>query len=978
MKITAFATLALVACVRAQQINCNFPGGSWTGSTCGFTETGGTIWATRRGSTPSTNTGPSRDQSGSTSNYYAYAETSCSGTLCTAPSYLTSRALSGAPATLSFYYHMYGNTMGTLTVQYCTTSPTTCFNFASNSQWRGQQQTSTSAAWTRVQHTLPSSARYIRFIALRGSGFRSDMAIDNIVVTGAAVTTSSPTRSPTSSLPIGCTFSTGTCGFNLGGQWTRLNRGTPSFATGPNFGSGGTGDYYVFLETSSGGTGALSTMTTPYFRITSASTCTFKYHMFGASIGSLEVMTCTGLQGTTPTCARAWYRSGAQTNTQGSPFSDAAFTVPVGTTTIQFRGRRGSSFTGDIAVDAINIFSGTPPPTSAPTPTPQCPALPASATVQTVVSSPSRGCIGGGGPSMAAHGTCYVSNGGTCITDGPGVHGNGERCVFTVLQDGYVYPSGPFLLEGEPYDYLTINGSRPLDSESDFVGYRVSAGENITWRSDGSVTYTGFTLCVSTTTAPTPAVFPFSCAFNSGTSNLCGMSNDNRWSVRTRNTPSFGTGPNMGQAGTTTDRYAFVETSTSSNYTSTLQTPWLGTIAQTAFGSFYYHMYGLGIQTLIVETCAQTVCTPVLTLVGEQHATSASNWTQATFVVPIGTTQVQWKAVNTNPQTSLSGQGDISIDTIVIAAGTAPPTPSPVPLPACNPMEPAALFQVIDSAPVRTCSNPNSAATGTCYVTNGATCFTDGPNSYSSNERCTIRVLLDTILYATDTYRLGDNDDFLTVNGTRLASRTTFTNMSVSAGEIITWRTDTATISDGFNLCGVIPTPAPTAAPTSQPTGSPTAPTASPTMAPSAVPTFTPTASPTAVPSLTPTAAPTSAPAAPTNAGSAASGGSSSGGGGILLYIIIAAAVLIVLIAGIIIYKKNSGGGAGAAASDMDRNAFDNPIYDDETDGNFADNNDGGYNDVSGANNDDGGYLDVNENADDIAAEDLYDDNNDF
>lgn len=84
------------------------------------------------------------------------------------------------------------------------------------------------------------------------------------------------------------------------------------------------------------------------------------------------------------------------------------------------------------------------------------------------------------------------------------------------------------------------------------------------------------------------------------------------------------------------------------------------------------------------------------------------------------------------------------------------------------------------------------------------------------------------------------------------------------------------------------------------------------------------------------------------------------------------------MIAGIIIYKKNSGGGAGAAASDMDRNAFDNPIYDDETDGNFADNNDGGYNDVSGANNDDGGYLDVNENADDIAAEDLYDDNNDF
>ena len=85
------------------------PGGFWNGSNDDTSYAG---WEIQQGTTPSSSTGPSGANSGQ---QYAYAETtyhSGTGTYI-----LESDTFSSTSTTMSFYYHMYGNTIGTLTVE---------------------------------------------------------------------------------------------------------------------------------------------------------------------------------------------------------------------------------------------------------------------------------------------------------------------------------------------------------------------------------------------------------------------------------------------------------------------------------------------------------------------------------------------------------------------------------------------------------------------------------------------------------------------------------------------------------------------------------------------------------------------------------------------------------------------------------------------------------------------------------------------
>lgn len=48
------------------------------------------------------------------------------------------------------------------------------------------------------------------------------------------------------------------------------------------------------------------------------------------------------------------------------------------------------------------------------------------------------------------------------------------------------------------FDYFTISGTNVRrDTFQELQGMVLGAGQNITWRSDFSITNTGFTLCVS-------------------------------------------------------------------------------------------------------------------------------------------------------------------------------------------------------------------------------------------------------------------------------------------------------------------------------------------------------------------------------------------------------------------------------------------------------------------------------------------------
>jgi hypothetical protein len=188
-----------------------------------------------------------------------------------------------------------------------------------------------------------------------------------------------------------------------------------------------------------------------------------------------------------------------------------------GTTSVKWAATRGASFTGDIAIDTILITpGGSVPPTPAPTAAPTLPmcsvaAMSSSAFFSVSAAVPIQTCQSGAGPTTAAEGTCYTTTSGTCFTDGPGDHGNNERCTINVLRNAFLATVGTFDVE-QNFDYFTIGTSTTrLQTSAVINSTTVMAGSTLNWRSDGSVTNSGFTICataaptMSPTRAPTAA-----------------------------------------------------------------------------------------------------------------------------------------------------------------------------------------------------------------------------------------------------------------------------------------------------------------------------------------------------------------------------------------------------------------------------------------------------------------------------------------
>lgn len=145
-------------------------------------------WTRNQNGTPTNNTGPSNANSG---NWYLYTEANnnhnSTGDLIS-PCFDLSLATS---ANFSFYYHMYGNSTGSIIVNASTDNGNT---FSDNLfSISNQQQTSSSSNWTQVNIDLSSylgQTIAIKISGIVGSNSRSDMAIDDIALT--AVTTPIP------------------------------------------------------------------------------------------------------------------------------------------------------------------------------------------------------------------------------------------------------------------------------------------------------------------------------------------------------------------------------------------------------------------------------------------------------------------------------------------------------------------------------------------------------------------------------------------------------------------------------------------------------------------------------------------------------------------------------------------------------------------------------------------------------------------
>ncbi len=90
---------------------------------------------------------------------------------------------------IDFEYHMFGADMGDLTLEYSTTGKADG-DFTVIRTISGQQQTSETQAYNLISETLSGipNITFLRFVGIRGAGFTSDIALDNIVVRASTCT----------------------------------------------------------------------------------------------------------------------------------------------------------------------------------------------------------------------------------------------------------------------------------------------------------------------------------------------------------------------------------------------------------------------------------------------------------------------------------------------------------------------------------------------------------------------------------------------------------------------------------------------------------------------------------------------------------------------------------------------------------------------------------------------------------------------
>lgn len=330
--------------------------GSWT------QDTGDDLnWTRLSGATGSSSTGPSSAYEGS---YYMYVEASSpnypSKTAILTSDYFDVSAMTNPM--FSFSYHMYGSNMGSL---YLEISPdgTTWYHVWSKTGDQGN-------AWDGIVANLASYKSVpfkLRFRAVTGAGYTSDIAIDDVTFAENNITTggddpacggggssSDPCDNPVSSFPYSNGFESGIGDWtqNTGDDinWTRKSGSTSSSGTGPS--SAYAGAWYVYTE-ASGYSNSTAILTSPCFDVSSLTNPLFNwnYHMYGSNMGSLYLEISP--DGTT------WYHVWSKTGDQGNQWHGVNANLAAYKSQpfqLRFRGVTGNGFRSDIALDDIEFY----------------------------------------------------------------------------------------------------------------------------------------------------------------------------------------------------------------------------------------------------------------------------------------------------------------------------------------------------------------------------------------------------------------------------------------------------------------------------------------------------------------------------------------------------------------------------------------------------------------------------------------------
>ncbi|XP_067673194.1 MAM and LDL-receptor class A domain-containing protein 1-like isoform X1 [Haliotis asinina] len=327
---------------------CNFDQGNLCGWKQDYTDEQN--WTLHNRSTPSDSTGPKADHTmGTSEGYYIFLESS---TPCKEGdrARLISPTFSylGTKACLAFHYHMYGKTMGTLNVyQRIGGKNVPKFSLSDNH----------GTSWHMAVFVLDDSSSFqLVFEAVAGSSFKSDMAVDDIVV-GSCDSLSTLVNAATPET-MSCDFNSDTCGWIQAKDdifdWTLEKDSTSTFNTGPDCDptncANGT---YLYTESSSPRKpNDTARIATPVLKQGGGPRClSFSYHMFGDTMGTLRVFNAE--LGAVPQLL--WTRSGEHGNKWHREQIDLD---PMSPFQIVFEGIRGTSWRSDMAIDNVDITKG--------------------------------------------------------------------------------------------------------------------------------------------------------------------------------------------------------------------------------------------------------------------------------------------------------------------------------------------------------------------------------------------------------------------------------------------------------------------------------------------------------------------------------------------------------------------------------------------------------------------------------------------
>nr|XP_022334538.1 MAM and LDL-receptor class A domain-containing protein 1-like [Crassostrea virginica] len=260
-------------------------------------------WTRLNGTTKSVGTGPRFDHTtGTGQGYYAYIETS-------APRHrgdvaiLDSANLPPTPPAghcLTFWYYMFGNNIGSLNVYMVTNTNRTLFWSRNGTQ---------GDAWKMAQRQIFSNTDFrISVYGVVGNGYQGDIAIDDFNITNGAC----PPQP-------GCDFEEGNfCDWTNSlmddFDWTIGQNGTASVGTGPPYDHtfGSSTGHFAYIESSAPRQPNDQAILVSKFLDGGAARCLrFWYHMYGASIGSLNVY--QGANGS-QIPDQVWTRNGNQEN----------------------------------------------------------------------------------------------------------------------------------------------------------------------------------------------------------------------------------------------------------------------------------------------------------------------------------------------------------------------------------------------------------------------------------------------------------------------------------------------------------------------------------------------------------------------------------------------------------------------------------------------------------------------------------------